>query len=149
MRPATLQGGGADQGRVGLLGSLRGQIPGPSREAGTQADGAVGPGRGDDEEGGGRERIETAMKETNGSTLGVSMCGFFITRDLCLNKSVDKTNKKMLMVFRGSTMNHGRTTPRTALQKPVLKTEPEKEEAPGRVQSLLEPFSVSQRPETM
>lgn len=63
MRTATLQGGGADKGRVRVPGPLRGQIPGPSRAAGAQADGALSPGRGDDEEGGRRERIETAMKK--------------------------------------------------------------------------------------
>lgn len=29
VRTATLQGAGADEGRVGVPGSLRGQIPGP------------------------------------------------------------------------------------------------------------------------
>lgn len=51
MRATTLQRGRADKGRVGVPGPLRGQIPGPSREAGTQADRAVRPGRGNDEEG--------------------------------------------------------------------------------------------------
>lgn len=62
MRTATLQGGRADEGRVGVPGPLRGQIPGPSREAGTQTDRAVRPGRGSDEEGSCGERIETLMK---------------------------------------------------------------------------------------
>lgn len=42
-----------------MSGPLRGQIPGPSREAGTQADGAVGPGRGADEESSCGERLNT------------------------------------------------------------------------------------------
>lgn len=62
VRPAVLQGGGADEGRVGVSGPVRGQIPGPSREAGTQADGALCPGRGNDEEGGHGQRLRDAQR---------------------------------------------------------------------------------------
>ena len=46
-----------------MSGPLCSQVPGPTREAGTQADRALGPGRGNDEEGSCRERIETLMEE--------------------------------------------------------------------------------------
>lgn len=59
MCPATLQGGRADKGGVCVLGPLRCQIPGPSRAAGTQADRALRPGRGNDEEGISGKRIDT------------------------------------------------------------------------------------------
>lgn len=55
----TLQGGGADKGRGGVFGPLCGQIPGPSWEAGTQADGALRPGWGVDEESSCGQRIKT------------------------------------------------------------------------------------------
>lgn len=57
----TLQGGGADEGGVGVPGPLRGKIPRPPREAGTQTDRALRPGRGNYEEGSSRERIETLL----------------------------------------------------------------------------------------
>lgn len=75
MCPASLQGGGADEGRVGVPGPLCGQIPGPSREAGTQTDRAVGPGRGDDEEGGCGQRVETLQMENKWSTECMSVSG--------------------------------------------------------------------------
>jgi len=61
VRAATLQGGGAIQGRGRVFGPLRGQIPGPPREAGAQAHRALRPGRGDDEEGDRGKRIETLI----------------------------------------------------------------------------------------
>lgn len=96
MCAAALQGGRADQGRVGLPGPLRGQIPGPSREAGTQADGALRPGRGSDEEGSCGERIETLMMGAKWSIVGglqgygggVGMSGFTKMTDLCFNEWV-------------------------------------------------------------
>lgn len=62
VRAATLQGGRADEGRVGVPGSLCGKIPGPSWTAGTQTDGALRSGRGSDEEGSRRKRLETSVK---------------------------------------------------------------------------------------
>lgn len=48
-----------------MSGSLCSQIPGSSREAGTQADRALCPGWGDDEEGGCGERIGASMKRNH------------------------------------------------------------------------------------
>ena len=48
--PPPLQGGRAEQGGGGVPGPLRGQVPGPPREAGPQADRALGAGRGSHEE---------------------------------------------------------------------------------------------------
>lgn len=62
---ATLQRSGVDQGRSGLSGPLRSQIPGSSREAGTQADRALSPGWGNDEEGGHGEWIKALMRRSH------------------------------------------------------------------------------------
>lgn len=93
VRTATLQGAGADEGRVGVPGSLRGQIPGPPWEAGTQADRALRPGWGNDEEGSSGERIETLTKGRKWSIMGklwegVGVPGFSERRDLRFNKWV-------------------------------------------------------------
>lgn len=58
----TLQGARVDKGWVGVSGPLCSQIPGSSREAGTQAHRALRPGWRNDEEGGRGERIVTTMK---------------------------------------------------------------------------------------
>lgn len=62
---ATLQRGRVDKGWIGMSGPLCSQIPGSSREAGTQADRALRPGWGNDEEGGCGERIGTSMKRSH------------------------------------------------------------------------------------
>lgn len=78
---ATLQGGGVDKGRVGVSGPLCGQIPGPSWEAGTQADRALRPGWGVDEESSCGQRIKTAGGGNEGMHSGgeISGWGFFGT----------------------------------------------------------------------
>lgn len=64
VRPTTLQGSGADEGRVCVPGPLRVQVPGPSRETGTEAHRALCAGRGNYEESSGGEWIETPIKKT-------------------------------------------------------------------------------------
>lgn len=66
-----------------MPGPLRGQIPRPSRKAGTQADRALRPGRGNDEEVGCGQRIETycgGLKLWDGDKIS----GFSKMRDLSL-----------------------------------------------------------------
>lgn len=75
-----------------MSGPLCGQIPGPARETGAEADRALRPGRRNDEEGGFGERIKTFMNGTKRCIWwgggdkkrfwdGVGISGFLKARD--------------------------------------------------------------------